>query len=460
MRVMRSPDVEPYTISWIRVYPSVLSPSRVLIEQATEPSDDSQTAWPPNVVWEEGDRAFFDVQALRRRHVACTRLNGLAVSLPLPAADASFHAPVSVHLLLHMTGLVAYRLTVRGDQATRAQPASVEDFHRFHACMWRDRKATWTYSLGREDVEVECDVRGFMDRLFFEAHELAQGRPAPAKAAIEGWTADADSRYRRFEELVEQDGLLSAYPVAFGTHYELQGVEPQFGEALALEQSLALTAPNVVPAGSTCDWYMTENKSVLVTRSDDRPVAGADVIDPSRTRLLEYLTLRRAALRTVQRATQHAITEGERVDRPRIAQWERLIASLSDEYVLHDDIGAVYKPLKRHLRESDALRDLSELESQVRMNVDSFGAQLDAATDRAGLLLGALFGVVAATSLAPLAQHLASLTFGLPRTQDRFVQSHLAVAAALEVALIVVVVLIAYGLYRRVTRRPFQRRRD
>jgi hypothetical protein len=441
------------------VYPSLLRPADLLDGHATAGVAAAYDLGAPSGAWVHGDSGFFDVQTLRRHHVACARVEGLKVALDLGPNRPLFGAPVSVHLLLHMTGLIAYRLTIRSDQVAGPHPASLDDFHRFHESMWRTREATWTFPSDIGSIRVVCGVRGLMDRLFFTAHERSQGRPYPDASTMDRWTADFQARYERLEELVRIDGLTTAYPVSFGTHYELAGVDVKSGETLALMGSLAPTAPDVVAEHSPCHWFLTENKSVLVTPSGSRPANGDDAIDPGRTTLLEYLTLRRAALRSVQRATQQAITEGERVSRLQVAAWERLIASLSDEYVLHDDIGAVYEPLKRQLRESDALRDLSALESQVRTNVDSFGSQLDAATDRAGVFLGILFGVVAATSLAPLAQHLASLLFGLPETEDSFLQGNLWVASALEIGLVAIVLLVAYALYRNVTRAPFRRGR-
>jgi hypothetical protein len=98
--------------------------------------------------------------------------------------------------------------------------------------------------------------------------------------------------------------------------------------------------------------------------------------------------LRRAALRV----TQRAITERLTVTKAQVSVWERMVTALTDDYVLHGDVGALLEPVKAALRIQPEQRDPGELERQVRANIASFQLQLQAANDRAGVVPGVMFG--------------------------------------------------------------------
>ena len=116
------------------------------------------------------------------------------------------------------------------------------------------------------------------------------------------------------------------------------------------------------------------------------------MVDPDRTQLLEFLTIRRAALRSVQRDTQRMLADGSRISRARVDGWHQIVTTTTDDYVLDDRIGQLISLLRQHNSNDRRLRDLAELEEQVRANLDSFQRRLEAGGAWVSSVLGALVG--------------------------------------------------------------------
>jgi len=417
---------DDFTVSWLRCYTTPLDPRALLAGGAPPPLR------LPGEEWESGDDAFYDIQLLRRRHVARCRMSGITLRGELPSADGGpqLQASVRAHALVHATGFLMLRITLLAAAVERGRPRSAADLEHLHHCMW-----------GEQPRHIRGGVRAVMDCLFFDAHEQTMGRSSDP-GLLGTWTRDYHSRYARLEDLASAGEILTPYPVSFGTHYELH-------PAVAAPEADVQRAARLLSAQESRDgvWHFGENRSALVVRARG-PVNRLDALEPRRMQLLEYLTLRRAALRATQRATQRAITERVAVNRTRVATWERVVASLTDDYVLHDDIGVLLEPVKAALRDQPEQRDPAELERQVRANIASFQSQLQAANDRAGVLLGVAFGVVAATALAPIVRQLWTLTVQPGHATEDLAHESLLTGTLLDLGTILVVLISAVAIYR------------
>lgn len=365
------------------------------------------------------DPEFFDVQSLDQGHVARLRLGGVRFHSRDVEGATHLASSVNVHMLLHAAGFLVLRLTIRPDLISDGLPWGLQDFHRLYDCIWTQPYFTWTILTDSEPRRLRAGVRRVMDWLFFDTHERLLGRPRSPEV-IDEWTSHHDSTVGRFVALQARGEVLSPYPVIFGTHYE-------FLDAKAAEASASPKWLQDFMAGSDhlaadvqdidCDlddsqWYVGENKSMVLLskgRLDDE----LDAYSPDRTQLIEMMTLRRAALRLVQRATQAAITGRQTITRRQLVEWDRVVAAATDDYVLHDRIGQYIEPLKRHVDSTARVRSLATLEEQVRRNLASFQSQVDAAAGRAQVVVGILFGVVAATALGPLARQVATRLFSV-----------------------------------------------
>lgn len=293
---------------------------------------------------------------------------------------------------------------------------------------------------------LDTDVRHAMDTVMLPVHERLCGR-APDFVALEKLRSYED-RYRWFEERVAAGESLSAYPVTFGTAFELVWNRREAMDSSlesAAELAYGMRRPDhdgqfLNPAESGCDhhWFIGENRSVLCLDSG-LSVSGLDTFDPLRVQLLEYLTLQRAALRAVQRGTQLVITERSTISRTQLQEWQRLVSSLTDEYVLHDQVAMVLGPVRRHMRDRSRLRDPVTLESQVRQNLATFQGLMDAAGSRVAIVLSVLFGVVAALTLAPLAREAELSLFSTRGTATEYESIHPLLTILIDLILLLTV---------------------
>jgi hypothetical protein len=209
----------------------------------------------------------------------------------------------------------------------------------------------------------------------------------------------------------------------------------------------------------TVSWFMDENVSLLI-RTAGQPDPDLDVIDPDRAQVLDFLALRRGALTSVQRITQLVITERAAVSREQIARWQYLVATLTDDYILHVRAARLLEPLKLGFAHERRLRDLTDLERQARANLDWFQSRIEAAGQWTGGLIGAAVGAAAlAFSLAEPVRLLIAAVTGTPVDEvgDRY-------GLVLAGSILSVVLLSFAGsfvLVRRLsnTLRPLARRR-
>ena len=399
---------------------------------------------------EEGDLDFYDIQTTRDRAIARGRCDGVSVLL------AGSTTPVQVHFVVYRVGFMVMRLTICPKRQDDRAGDGVAELQRFNDAMWGSTALEWRFQYAdNTSSALSATVRAAMDMLFFELHERAMNRPVDrdqiGSDVASGWKAT----YDRHSALRSAGEIVSRFPVSFGTHYELawtsRAPRPEEIDASArlaagwhdLRTSLA-----VDDVESGLQWYIGENQTVLVLlrpgASATPPGSDVGALDSLRMQTVEYLTVQRAALRAVQRETIKAILEDRGVSRRDVAHWDRLVAGVSDPYVLHDRVGAIIGPLYQHYREAPHLRDPAELRDQVQRNIGSFATELGAANDRAGVLLGAFFGVVAALALVdPVKRAIeAASTF-------RFDAAHPWAEVGLDFGLLLITAVVAIVVLRR-----------
>lgn len=359
--------------------------------------------------------AFYDVQSLRNGHVGRARRRDIRLRALLRVGEEdqrSIEADVAVHLLAHASGFVVQRWTLRSDRY-RGAPPDGQVLRHLERGVWEggDDFEWW---FPDTDVPLRGNVRTAMNRLFLELHEAARGRQvAPLRLAA--WAEEGAHGCERIHEVCRDNEISYPWPVTFGTQLELVAPAATADTAAEMAMSVAVGAReaarfepvDIEAHADGIHWYWGENTAVVV-RAEGTIDADLDCVDVDRTLLTEFLDLRRAALRAVQRDAQRILTEAIPVSRRRIDEWRLLLASATDDYVLHDRIGALLVPLTEHVRNDPHLRDLKALETQARANVESFQSRLDLAGQDASSIVGAIFAVVAAEPLAELTRRLAA----------------------------------------------------
>lgn len=431
------------TVSWLRSYSAPLAVARLRSVAKHRGSGTPKAALLLHggaVV--AGDVEFWDVQALRRCHVLRV-VSTRALEYREPGQEV--WSPVSVHLLLHEAGFAMIRLTIH-PSPTAPRGSLPALLSHYHATVFGLEAFEWRIHFDdRHFEQVSTDVRRTMDAVMFQCHERLMGRAGtPPFGALH----DSESRYQWLERLVRKGELLSAYPVIFGTALELLWKDDhERGQArdrlaeLAYGQGSVRDHPEVLRAaevGPDHEWFLSENRSVL-SMAGRRTVSELSTYDPMRMQVIEYLTLQRSALRAVQRGTQLVITERRTITRRKLQQWQRVVAALTDDYVLHDQVWAVLGQLRSHLKHHPAVRDPGELEAQVRQNLGVFQSLIDASSDRVAIVLSGLFGVVAALSLGGLARRFELLGFATSGDPGSFDSRHLGLSIAIDLGLLVVI---------------------
>jgi len=378
----------PLTVSWIRAYHTRrLDRAGEIINKlagagVVTPQDDASIA-------------FFDIQALRSSHFA----TGIGPQLTLRTDDEADPLLVRSHVLAHASGFIVLRLTASSDDnpsLDRLDPAQLREFERmpwtFHPMQW---------SLG--DLEFRAGLREALNVLFIAAHEtLVRGHYD--LASVIPLARDSAFGNRHLQALAARGEISHPLPVSFGTCFEVVDselatdlvgcvdyVNTAMGQATPHE---SLANSGVVDAGSDRPWYVFENQSFVFLAAGTADETG--VFDPDRIRLIEFMTLRRGALRSIQRDTQRVLAGGRDVSRRRIDEWRLLLSTTTDDYVLHDRVSVFLVPLNQHLRTSSSVRDPMLLEDQVRRNIDAFQTRIELASQSVSTLIGALFAVVAA----------------------------------------------------------------
>jgi hypothetical protein len=407
-----------------------------------------------------GDPEFWDIQAIRRCHVL--RVMSKSTLQHCDPASGEY-SPVDVHVVLHAAGLALIRLTLHL-ASELLETREISDLDYYNDYVFRGATSPWKVHFDRESTEIDCDIRQIMDAVMFRCHERMMGREEPgALAHLDG----TESRYGWLEERVARGELVSPYPVVFGTAYELLWSSEE--DRLRSQREVAKLAYGIEPASNNLeflgpaevahdrDWYLSENRSVLSIDDDRASLTALSTYDATRIQVIEYLTLQRSALRAVQRGTQLVITERQTVTRKQLQQWQRLVAATTDEYVLHDRVGAILGPLRNHVRDHPTIRDPAELEAQVRQNLGVFENLINAAGNRVAIILSALIGVVAALSLGSLVRRLDLVTLRTSGDAGDFESLHPVVAIGIDLALLLIVGLIAGAMMRYANRLRGQR---
>jgi hypothetical protein len=346
---------------------------------------------------------FFDIQTLRSGHFVRAALAPFKFSGIVPLRDQATRAEIEglarCHLLAHSSGFIVLRLTVRSDEVQYSGLLDDVFFAALERAFWVSQTPfRWFVGSGGESMTGSARVP--LNHIFLDLHERWRGRIATPDQICD-WAVEGKRGCERLHELCLRGELHYPFPVSFGTQLEfgiddgdpteldylVQAVaEPHSGHSLRTVSAREVTSTR---------WYLTENQAfTLVSPAAFDGVL--DVLDPDRSQLLEFLSLRRAALRSVQRDTQQILSEARGVTRKRVEEWRILLATTTDDYVLHDRITRLLEPVRLHMATAPSVRDPSILEDQVQNNITSFQARLDLAGQQVGTLVGALFGVIAA----------------------------------------------------------------
>ena len=353
---------------------------------------------------EHTQQRFFDIQTRRSRHATRALYTPSVHATGLFRQNgrmAEFGAPVNIHLLAHASGFVCLRPTIRFDQV---QPAADGWLLRhLERGLW-DTDLDLRFSIAGTAEPVTGNVRPLLNWVFLDLLTRWSGsRPDPEQLTT--WSAEQDFGCERLHQLVAEGRLDYAYPVSFGTQLELTDSRlaaraRNWDEVAAQISHQIMRGPSpdldVSPVDVERDcrnlwWYVEESKALTLTPPRCLHPE-LNVVDPDRTQLLEFLTIRRAALRSVQRDTQRMLADGSRISRARVDGWHQIVTTTTDDYVLDDRIGQLISLLRQHNSNDRRLRDLAELEEQVRANLDSFQRRLEAGGAWVSSVLGALVG--------------------------------------------------------------------
>lgn len=388
------------TVSWMRAYHTRTGLDAASIIQALGPSEGA--AGPSGqsmLTFEESDDLdleFFDLQALRSRAFA----TGVGAPFHVVAANGIELHP-RPYLLAHSSGFLSIRFTADLRQDPRIQRDGPRALASLERAPWVGQEMRWEVG----GTSFTSSLRGAQNFVFFNVIERLLDRPVDldelAAAAEEERLGN-----ERINRLCRDNEMSHPFPVTFGTHIELdRAAHPTpedehtcFRDILSEAIEVGALPPEAhadahVWERPTGSWYLLENQSLLFRDGSEPSTLG--VHDPQLVQLLEFLLLRRASLRSIQRDTQRILTSGSDVSRRRIDEWRLLLATTTDDYVLHDQVSHALLPAKEHLRTSPLVRDLATLEDQVRTNIDSFQARIDLASQSASTIIGSLFAVVA-----------------------------------------------------------------
>ncbi|MFP3967974.1 hypothetical protein SMC26_37140 [Actinomadura fulvescens] len=454
-----------WTISWIRTYDlgdlADIAPRDLLVAG----SDGS------GELLDVDAQAFFDIQTLRLGHVARYRMRPLAFDgvLRLRGGDRPVSGKVSVHLLVHASGFMVIRPTLRSGWLSAGGPVTAEVLGQLERAMWiTGYPLRWHVPGGHV---IEGSVRCVMNWVFFDLYERAHGVSDPERVAA--WALEGIQGCDRLHDMYAEGFISYPFPGSFGAQFEIvnPALSPLVGgretegewqriiDYLMYPDRTDIRAAPINLGRETLDrWYLSENQALTLVPAGE-PDPEMDVIDPDRTQLLEALGLRRAVLRCVQRDTQRVLTERLTVTRFQLERWQHMVASTTDDYVLHDRIGRLIEPIRLHNSDEILIRDLGDLERQVRANLAWFQERLDTLSAWTGGLVGASVGTVAMVlSLQEALKAMLSQT--LDREPDKVFQDFGWLFALTMLTLMIVSFGIAVTVIRRVTRKlsPFSRR--
>jgi hypothetical protein len=390
-----------WTISWFRAYDlgnlANLPPAEILKSGAragnTFPDTDAQ--------------AFFDIQALRRGHVARMRLAPIRFDgvVRLADGDRPIYGDVDIHVLAHASGFVVIRPTLRAEAVHLPRGGyGVDMLKQLERAFWiTEYPLNWHVNEAHDPLPG--GGRCLMNWVFLDLYERACQSESTTGTIIK-WANEGIQGCDRLHHMRDEGLLAYPFPVSFGTQYELIGSAATLSMLAGDQETLAqelfghddkAPRPRPIDLGPGVQegwWYLSENHAL--TLAEGLPIdVTMDVYNPDRTQLLEFLTLRRGVLRCIQRDTQQVLTERLAVSRYQVERWQHMVASTTDNYVLHDRIGMLIEPVRRHINEMVEIRDLGDLEKQVRDNLIWFQDRIDTLAEWTGGLIGAAVGTAA-----------------------------------------------------------------
>jgi hypothetical protein len=437
--------MDRFTVSWLRAYHAGIDPRLDL-----RPLTTVQTAGLR--LLDPVEHPIYDVQALQRRHAVQARRDPLRISIPTSDEAGPLEGLAYPYLLFHISGFMVVRLTVPSWELDSPSMRSPETLRALHRRLW-DVTLDIDAELGAPDVK--WNLRSILNWIWLEAFDRIRGLPSDLKSLPA--TALEDRRGALgLATLTDRGYIAFPYPVLAGTHYEAGVAEAArepgkdwvcrlLGEPDETEADMR----DLAPESRTVAWYASEMQSLVVTIGRS-PVSDLVCLEPGRLQLAEFLALRRGALRSLQRDTQLVLAEGRTLTRNRIDEWRRIAVTTSDDYVLHDDTGPIVSTLRNYFRDNERVRDPEPLREQVTRNIGAFQERIDIAGQRAGIVLGVLFGVVAALSLSPIAKQLLAVGLGLsPSTSEKFASRYPWWSVAIDVGIVVVLGGAALALFRR-----------
>lgn len=454
-------------LSWIRAYHTGVFADRLPADLVRR----AQARGLPLTLLDVDEHMFFDIQALRQGHVARAKLPPIEVTgeVVLPGTDGvsrsrGIRAEVVTHLLLHQSGFMVIRPTIRFDRISAEGGITPAALHKLERAVWAmATKLSWW--IPELDTPLRGFARTYMNYVFFSVLvRWSRQRVRPKQIAV--WAEEGMHGCERLHELTRAGVLEHPYPVSFGTDIQVvvpmlpqetpdqwnRRIAPLAWEIMRPESAAVDTAPSdIEPDAQTVAWFMDESVSLLV-RADGAFHPELDVVDADRSQVVEFLALRRGGLNSVQRATQRVITERIAISRRQLGQWQYLVATLTDDYVLASRIGVLLEPIKESFARDRRLRDLGDLERQVRQNLDWFQARIEAAGQWTGGLIGAAVGAAAlAFSLAEPVRLLLAWATG---TSAEAVVDRYALLLALSILAVVVVSFVgSFALVLRLSTR-------
>jgi hypothetical protein len=363
----------------------------------------------PSVVTPRDDvaEAFFDIQALRLGHFRTA--DGPEVRLTYTSDRDALSWRLRSHVMVHVSGFAVWRLTLSSEDNPDLQVS--EDLLRaFNQLPWTDDpRFTWTVPRddGNSYHHMTGGVRICLNLLFLLLHQATRGRDIRPSTLVPLVT-ESQGGFPHIHELCRLKELSHPYPVTFGTYFE--STDPELVSDVAAQRTFINTVlhedahdawdpVDVERDVASVSWYHFENTAFLFRTSSDSSGPG---VDHDRTLLLQFLNLRRGALRSIQRDTQRVLSERCPLSRRRLQEWEHLLATTTDDYVLHDRVARLLTVVRERSGHDARVRSSQALEQQVRSNIDAFEGRLEAAASRRTGLAAALFSAVAAVlALAP-----------------------------------------------------------
>lgn len=406
---------------------------------------------------------FYDVVAEERGLVRRVALSGGGLRLRIPET-LDIRVAITLHVMLWSVGFSVFRVALSTNELDPepGEGLTIDQLRTLHLLeheLGEGVDAEWTFTLGEVEHRTSGNVRRFLDYVGFLLHDVVAGRRPARPDTVSAWSESYRTGMAHAEALRDRGELAYTYPVTFGTHSEYVWVDEvpdtavEWAPAIMGHGERSEASPHRIETESTDSvWFMGEFQSVLLrTAPASRGLSPLTSWDDNRVGLVEYIALRRGVLRVIQRETHRATAERQALTRAQVADWLWLLSAVTDDYVLAGWQAARFESIKRSMGRSRSLRNLTDLEGQVRRNVDAFQGRLDAASDRMGVIVAVLFGIVAATALVPLAQVGVGLVFRLNLDLDDFPKDYPVVYLAITAALITVMAGVGALLLRRVS---------